>query len=394
MTAPIRTPKGYALDTTIYPIAVPSGVNPADLGVSPTRTWVMKTDSKGCVTLDDAHKVSGDAFWYNPNGNPFLPLGTVTIQESKAPVGYKLNSEIFVRRVTPSGTNEGVNTYNEPIIKEDSLNLTIRKVQAGTNIVLPNVKFKHTKPDGSNEILTTGANGEVVIRGLSQGMHRIKEIQTTEGFVVNSKEFVFEVINNNTIKVRSNTTNMGMSYSESNGDGVLKVENNVAPFKLKIVKVNDKGRLLDGAEFTLYEDKNCTKVVSKAVSNANGELMFKDLKIGKTYYFKETKAPVGYRIPVDKNGKVHVYEVVTESKPASGSFIFTVDGVRYNQNSTIGNIHLEGTKSDRIISIKVVNAVTMQLPETGSSMMIPLMVLGIVMMGASIFFSRKRNRGY
>ena len=52
------------------------------------------------------------------------------------------------------------------------------------------------------------------------------------------------------------------------------------------------------------------------------------------YQLKETKAPEGYRIPVDSNGNVHVYEVVTESQPSNGIFNFTIDGVKYNANMT------------------------------------------------------------
>lgn len=366
------------------------GVNPADLGKSPTRTWVMKTDSRGFTKLSKEHKVSGDDFWLDSRGNPSLPSGVLTIQETKAPVGYKLNPEVFVRKITP-GSSEGVSTWNEPVIKEDSLNFTIRKVQAGTTITLPNIEFKHTKPDGSSEILKTGNNGEIIIRGISQGIHKIQETKTTDGFEVNPNEFVFEVTADNTIKVISNTTNMGMSYSESNGDGMLIVENELSPFKLKVVKVNDKNKFLEGAEFTLYEDRDCTKEVGKAVSNANGELMFENLKVGKSYYFKETKAPAGYRIPVDANGKVHVYEVITESRPANGEFIFTIDGIRYTNDNTTGDIHLEGNKADRVISIKVVNAITMKLPATGSNMMIPLMLVGTLMMSLSIVYSKKKR---
>lgn len=442
----IKAPKGYALDTKVYSITVTSGakatatykdrpqldpiavalrkvdadtgldkpqgggalgdahftfkfyageyadgVNPADLGKSPTRTWVMKTGSNGVALFNDAHKVSGDAFWYTSFGAPALPLGTLTIQESKAPTGYKLNPEVFVRRITPNGTSEGVNTFNEPIVKEKSLNFTIRKVQAGTTITLPNIEFKHTKPDGSSEILKTGNNGEITIRAITPGIHKIQETKTTDGFEINPNEFVFEVTADNTIRVISNTSNMGMSYSESNGDGMLIVENELSPFKLKVVKVNDKNKFLEGAEFTLYEDRDCTKEVDKAVSNANGELMFENLKVGKSYYFKETKAPAGYRIPVDANGKVHVYEVITESRPANGEFIFTIDGIRYTNDNTTGDIHLEGNKADRVISIKVVNAITMKLPATGSNMMIPLMLVGTLMMSLSIVYSKKKR---
>ena len=49
---------------------------------------------------------------------------------------------------------------------------------------------------------------------------------------------------------------MGMSYVESEGNGVLTVENSLRPFQLKVVKVNDKNTPLKGAEFTLYLIEN------------------------------------------------------------------------------------------------------------------------------------------
>jgi len=364
------------------------GVNPADLGKTPTRTWVFRTDEKGLSRFADSHKVSGDAFYYNGTSNPTIPLGTITIQETKAPIGYKINPEIFVKKITQNAGGV-LSTYNEPVIKEKSLDFSIKKIQNGTTIAIPNAKFRHTRPDGGVSELITGANGEVTIKGLLPGVHRLVETGAPEGYEVNKNEFQFEVTADNTIKVLSNTTNMGMAYSEFDGNGMLTVGDDLKPFKLKVVKVNDKGSLLEGAEFTLYSDANCKNELGKAVSGNNGELSFENLKVGTEYFLKETKAPQGYRIPVDSNGNVHVYRVTTESQPANGVFNFNVDGVGYNVNSTNGDVHLEGTKDDRVISIKVVNSITMKLPNTGSSLMIPILLLGSALMVVSLVINRK-----
>lgn len=68
-----------------------------NLPQTPTRTWVLETkavpDGAGSVKyqalLREEYKVSGDAF-YKMDGIPVLPLGTTSIEETKAPDGYLL----------------------------------------------------------------------------------------------------------------------------------------------------------------------------------------------------------------------------------------------------------------------------------------------------------------
>ena len=445
----ISAPKGYALDTTIYSIKVNSGrksvgtysdkpktdpvsvllqkvdsdsgkpvatgdgslanaqytfkfykgeyadgVDPSTLGKTPDKTWVIKTDSKGICYLNDTYKVSGDSFYYNSMGVPTLPLGTLVIKETLAPTGYKIDTNTYVRRITPgSGNTEGVNSYNEPTSKEQVLKVVIEKKQSNSDTLVPGTKFTHTKPDGSTETLTTDSNGKIEIVGPQTGIHRIKETSVTDGLEVNKNEFVFEVKANGVISVMTgNLSNLGFAYkSQSNGDGLLTVYDDVSDYNIKLVKVNDKDKLLDGAEFTLYSDKACTKVVDTKVAK-NGELTFENLKDRTYYYFKETEAPDGYRIPVDANGNVHVYEVYVESTPSKNIFNFYVDGTKYTVNSTTGDIHLEGTKADRVVSIKVVNKIGMKLPNTGSNMMLPLIGSGVALMLGALVYSRKRRR--
>lgn len=84
-------------------------------GIEPTRTWVYKTNDRGIISLQNqAAVVSGDEFYYSSDGYITFPLGTVTIQETKAPKGYFINDEIYLRQITPEGTAERVNSYNKP----------------------------------------------------------------------------------------------------------------------------------------------------------------------------------------------------------------------------------------------------------------------------------------
>ena len=80
-----------------------------------TRTWVLKTNENGKAALREDFLVSGDDFYTNKSGRPTLPLGTVSIQETKAPTGYLLtDTEVRVQNITSDGTLETVNTFVEP----------------------------------------------------------------------------------------------------------------------------------------------------------------------------------------------------------------------------------------------------------------------------------------
>ncbi|MGF7010504.1 ribosomal protein S2 [Lachnospiraceae bacterium PF1-22] len=56
------------------------------------KQWILETGSNGIARLDEAHKISGDDFYYNEMGIPTLPWGTLVIQETKAPEGYLLET--------------------------------------------------------------------------------------------------------------------------------------------------------------------------------------------------------------------------------------------------------------------------------------------------------------
>ena len=66
---------------------------------------------------------------------------------------------------------------------------------------------------------------------------------------------------------------------------------------------------LKDAEFTLYQDKECKKKITCSKTNENGEAKFEGLAVGETYFIKETKAPQGYRIPVNLDGSDKIYEI-------------------------------------------------------------------------------------
>lgn len=364
--------------------------DPAKSGQTPARSWVLKTDLDGYCDLSDGYKVSGDDFYLTSKGDTTLPIGTITIQETKAPTGYFINNEVFVRKITTSGSVEGVDTYNQPEVLEKVIKFDIKKVQAGTSTPVAGAVFLHTMPSGSTEDLTTNGSDEITITGLASGTHKIKEIKSPDGYQLNPNEVVFNVASGTgKITFTSGTNSLVTQGTKDSGDGYATFSDKVNPFNLKITKTNEHGKVLKGAEFTLYSDADCKNVVDTQTSDDKGLLTFKNLDVEKTYYFKETKAPQGYRIPVDENGKAYVHSVYVSATPQTNTFNFTVDGIKYDTSKTSGNVHLEGTKKDRVVAVDITNKTTQLLPETGSNGTILLIGLGVAVIAFALYKSKK-----
>lgn len=86
-----------------------------------TRTWAFKTDADGFAYYSDEYKASGDALYRQSNGDASIPLGTVVIEETRAPQGYNLDDgaggapKRFCIQITSTGAaGESVYTYNSP----------------------------------------------------------------------------------------------------------------------------------------------------------------------------------------------------------------------------------------------------------------------------------------
>lgn len=351
-------------------------VDPATLGKTPARKWVFKTDKDGFCTYHSNSLVSGDSLYVESDGIPSLPVGTLTIQEVKAPEGYQINPTIYVVQIKDDGTHaESINTYNIPTIPEAILKLDIVKKVQGKEIVIPGAVFTHTKPNGSKETYTTDSKGQISIKGLERGKHTIEETSVPDGFVKNNGMITFTVTDDSKIQLNSNTStddNGKMTFTvETDGNGKLVVEDIYTPYTLQLTKENDQSKLLEGAEFTLYSDKSCSTILQKKKTEKDGTLKFTDLKVDTLYYLKETKAPKGYRIPVNTDGSEIIYEIKTSSNPVEGSFEYFVNRKKQEDSQ------ITGTVDNRVVNLKIVNYIGLKMPETGTHISIVIFLIGI-----------------
>lgn len=127
----------------------------------------------------------------------------------------------------------------------------------------------------------------------------------------------------------------------------------VANLSLQINKVGEENETLEGAEFTLYEDKGLTKKVSSGLS-------FTKIHPNHTYYLKETKTKLGYVLLKD------ILEVVVDEE---------------------GNIQIAGydvATENGISSVTIKNKRISILPNTGGLGIIPFIIMGfLVILGSS-----------
>lgn len=147
---------------TVKYFDVISEKDPAKEGEQPVRTWVFKTDGEGKVQYSDKYYVSGDEL-YQENGSYFLPVGTITIQETKSPEGYLALDEIVVKCIDDgSEETEEILTYQTVKIPEKVVrgNLELIKVGEGSLEPLEGIPFKITsKTTGESHVIVTDENG-------------------------------------------------------------------------------------------------------------------------------------------------------------------------------------------------------------------------------------------
>ena len=122
---------------------------------------------------------------------------------------------------------------------------------------------------------------------------------------------------------------------------------NVVSFDINKIDSETKAPL-EGVEFTIYSDADCTQVVETVTTDANGNVTV-TLPAGKTYYMKETKALAGY------NGSNTVYTINTSTEQTEGNLWDKIVSFLFGQSEATnfedGILTVENTKMN---SYKVV----------------------------------------
>ncbi|WP_208423111.1 SpaA isopeptide-forming pilin-related protein [Latilactobacillus fragifolii] len=186
----------------------------------------------------------------------------------------------FQRAITAFTTDE------TPVIKNASFNwqraagqIKVTKIDETTKKPLKNAEFTVTDNNGQKQVKTTDANGVATFNILQGLTYDLKETKTPTGYHGGFEQKGITLANNGQV----------FSYT---------VGNTLNKGTIKIHKVDQDGKALKGAEFTLT-DNTGKKVVS--ITDNKGYAAFK-LDANKTYSLDETKLPAGYHGGFHKDG--------------------------------------------------------------------------------------------
>ena len=299
--------------------------NKNNLPAQPTRTWVTKTiaekDSDGAIhyitRLADKYKVSGDSF-YTQDGKNVLPLGTLTVEETKSPSGYLLAGAYM----QADGSEEQIKGMYLTQITED-----------GDLAVL----------SGSNQYHVS----DKVIRGGVKIQKRDLETKDTKAQGgATLKDTAFEIIslNENAVLVEGKLykKNEVLKTIHTDIEGIASTSADLLPYgKYRLSEQKPpEGYLTDGAkpiDFEITENGKIVDLTDEAHSIYNqikrGDI--EGVKIGAGSH--KRLADVPFRITSKTTGESHV--VVTDD---NGQFSTASDWASHKHNTNAGKTSEDG----------------------------------------------------
>ena len=290
-----------------------------------TRIWVTKTvaekDSDGSIhyvtKLADAYKVSGDAF-YIQNEKSVLPLGTLTVEETKAPDGYLLDGAymqagdsteqikgMYLTQITEDGELAVLSGSNQYSVSD-------QVIRGGVKIQKRDLETKDTKAQGSATLKDTA--------------------------------FAIISLNENPVLVEGKLykKNETVKTIQTGIDGVATTSANLLPYgkyKLEETKAPE-GYLTDGAkaiEFSITENGKIVDLTDESHSIYNqikrGDL--EGVKSGAGTHKRLSNVP--FKITSKTTGESHI--VVTDK---NGQFSTASDWASHKKNTNAGTSSEDG----------------------------------------------------
>lgn len=201
-----------------------------------------------------------------------LPSGNYVLKETSPAEGY-VTAEDMQFKVE---ANTSLQVFT---MVDDFTKVEISKIDTETKQQLPDAELELYRLDQDNkkDLVEKWNTGNKAVRfdRLATGNYILHEVNAPNGYH-KTDDIQF------TVKETGEVQKI-----------VMKDERIYTFIKVKKVDAKDHEKVLANAEFTMYSDEKCTKVLAKVTTGKNGIAKFDHLAY-QTVYIKETKAPDGY----------------------------------------------------------------------------------------------------
>ena len=283
------------------------------LPTTPTRTWILKTVQAASgnyrAYLDNEHFVSGDPFYLDA-GIPTLPLGTITVEETKAPAGYTLQNKtlsaggqevangIALFNITENSQHVaavvGGNEYTvvEGVVR-GGLEIQKKDADTGANVgtatfqIVNKNNYDVVARDENGDVVATAAAGQTLPYTITTdasgywksndaflpaGDYELVEVSAPAGYYLNTNPKPFEI--------KDNGATVSLDYAD---DKIV----------IDVAKTDGKGNNVAGAKMTLIDKVTGSEIVTFTSTKENTDIS-KFVEGGKTYILREDEAPFGF----------------------------------------------------------------------------------------------------
>lgn len=335
--------------------------------ISPQGTLIA---GKGTVMDSIATDQKGNA------QSNLLNLGNYTLKEVNAPEGYLNVTQDF----SLTAENTDVEIVEKKLEIANSPNhIYLIKTDEDSGKRLNGAQFAlyaHDQVDSLIGNYTTDENGMIDISKLLPDDYYFIEIKAPDGYQLIQEKLFFTVKTDGTIASLNNS----VVITDEHGNGTIVVTNkkSLPLSNLRVTKKNDLGKTLANAQFALYSDSACTKLVKEAVTKSDGIVEFNDLS--GDYYLKEVKAPEGYRLLKEPIKVSLLWE--------DNKYIFLIN------DQLVDNIENTLTIENGIYTgnLTIINNRQAPLPATGSMTTVVLISVGTGICVLTIFKEIKMRR--
>ena len=340
---------------------------------APLRTWIVKTDTDGFADIRDPNYIvaGSDALYRDSDNHVSIPLGTVVVQETKAPVGYIIDSTKYLIKITEDGASSSIiSASNEAIVPETPImgGVKVAKNDAENGSAQGDAKF-----DGAKFAIYNNSGKSVTVNGVDYVDGAVVQtIEIRNGVAASGKtlpygDYIIKEsaapagykLNTSWSKSFSITTDGQVFDAGVCSDSVIR--GGLSVKKVDADSTSAQGAAsLAGAEFTIYNASDAAVIVNDQsyapnaeitviVTRANGIASTESILPYGRYRIVETKAPAGYTRNTSWSKTVSVAEqgVIVEAENCPDSVVrggVTVKKVDADIGSKQGNASLAGAE--------------------------------------------------